>query len=502
VGLSALSLGVIFMPIADMWVGPADNAAARFVRHWLVADGSRVVAFATLSLMAALAYGALRAAERIGFDQLEPPIRAPKPSKRVRSRFALERLMMWRQGGQPLFFLFSVLLIGAVGVFFVRPPSELPPALLRSVAGFVIYLGALQTIALAGRAARGDLLARSFLAALPLSPHQVLDGKARALRTLLLPIYLLLALLVVISGWYGELDQTYRLLLSLASLYIVVSGAVSVAFLSTGIGVPVTSGGRASSSFSTTILMLPLFSTVMAPNAWLATTAFIAMAAVSWESRRAARLSVRWLDDPADDVERETTVWRALLAMNGFLAVQALSDRSLQLFALAPGYRVTIALGGAALLLALLTWWNEGRLRSPRFWPSRAWYWPLGVLSGAASGLLACVLPGAAVLVPSANGSERIALMLTLIVIAPLAEEYFFRGWLQRAIGADLPATWKRWAFVLGAVAFALSHVGSHGLAQLVLGLLAGALYARSGGLWPGIVAHAAHNGVLLFLAK
>jgi len=35
-----------------------------------------------------------------------------------------------------------------------------------------------------------------------------------------------------------------------------------------------------------------------------------------------------------------------------------------------------------------------------------------------------------------------------------------------------------------------------------VLGLLTGALYAFGGGLWPAILAHAVHNGVVLLAAS
>jgi membrane protease YdiL (CAAX protease family) len=43
---------------------------------------------------------------------------------------------------------------------------------------------------------------------------------------------------------------------------------------------------------------------------------------------------------------------------------------------------------------------------------------------------------------------------------------------------------------------------GSYGVPQLVLGLCAGALYALGGGLWPAILAHAIHNGVVLLVAQ
>ena len=84
------------------------------------------------------------------------------------------------------------------------------------------------------------------------------------------------------------------------------------------------------------------------------------------------------------------------------------------------------------------------------------------------------------------------------VVAAPLAEETFSRGWLQNAIADDLPPSRRRWAFAIAALAFALSHVGTYGVPRLVLGLVAGALFAAFGGLGPGMLAHAVHNGVVV----
>jgi membrane protease YdiL (CAAX protease family) len=339
-----------------------------------------------------------------------------------------------------------------------------------------------------------------------MAPHQVLDGKARALRLMLVPILLLLAILAFTSVAHGDGSGTYRIVLSLVGLYALVDGAVSIAFLSTGIGVMGLGGAQSSTGYSTQILMLPLFATVLAPNEWSATTACIATLAVSAESVRAARLSVRWIDDPADDVERETTVWRALLAASAFFATQALSYRILSLFGMPMGYTLALAFASSAVLLAVLTWRNDARIERPRFLPKHPVYWLLGAAAGVGSGLLAREF---AKLIPQPtdaanidfNGGELVAMALMMTVAAPLVEEYFFRGWLQRAIAADLPVGKKQWAFALGASAFALAHFGTYGVPQLVLGLLAGALFAWGGGLWPCIVAHAAHNAVVLWNA-
>jgi membrane protease YdiL (CAAX protease family) len=177
------------------------------------------------------------------------------------------------------------------------------------------------------------------------------------------------------------------------------------------------------------------------------------------------------------------------------------------LFDMPMGYTLALAFAFSAVLLALLTWRNDARIARPRFLPSKPVYWLLGALAGTGSGLLAREF---AKLIPRPTdtpnlefgGGELVAMGVMMTIIAPLVEEYFFRGWLQRAIAADLPAAKKHWAFAIGASAFALAHFGTYGVPQLILGLLAGWLFARGGGLWPSILAHALHNGVVLLLGE
>ncbi len=506
IALSIVSMLGIFAPTVPFDVADERSFTVRFAQAWIGPSPSLVALFGAFALLAAFAYRAAAAAERFGYDQLDPQMRAPKPALRSRDRVALERVMMLRDGGRALLILYGALICLAVWFVAIDPPNQLPARILLFAAGFVVYLGAIQTIGQAGRAARADQNARSFLAALPLSPHEVLDGKTRALRLLLAPVVVLLTLLSGASALHADPSNTYRILLTMVALIVIVEGAVSIAFLSTGIGV-IGIGGVQTTGFSTQILMLPLLATLLAPNDWSATTSFIAVVAVTFESRRAARMNVRWIDDPADDVERETTVWRALLAASAFFAVQALSFQILSLFSLSMGYALALSFATSAVLLAVLTWRNDSRIARPRFMPNRAWYWPAGIAAGLASGLLArefAKLIPAPVdeSTPEFAGAELVALGVTMTVIAPLVEEYFFRGWLQRAVEGELPPDKKRWAFVIGAIAFALAHFGTYGVPQLVMGLLAGWLFARGGGLWPCILAHALHNGVVLALTR
>ena len=85
------------------------------------------------------------------------------------------------------------------------------------------------------------------------------------------------------------------------------------------------------------------------------------------------------------------------------------------------------------------------------------------------------------------------------VIVAPVAEEFFFRrvlqGWLEKAWGA-IPAVG------ISAVLFGLAHVGQ-GLAWVplvVFGAVAGYLARQTGSIVPGIALHALFNAASLAL--
>ena len=88
----------------------------------------------------------------------------------------------------------------------------------------------------------------------------------------------------------------------------------------------------------------------------------------------------------------------------------------------------------------------------------------------------------------------RIIGFLVIVVLAPVAEEVFFRGFL-------LPAFAQRWGFLGGATLvsglFAVSHVAPGALLPaFVSGLLFAWLYRRTGSLWNCCLAHGAQNAL------
>ncbi|HEX2677810.1 MAG TPA: CPBP family intramembrane glutamic endopeptidase, partial [Polyangiales bacterium] len=506
--LSVTGMIVAFSPLESV-LHHAPRWSRAVAHAWLRQPSGLAGLYVMVLATSALAYFALLGAERVGFDRLEPQRRAPKAAKHTRDRAALEWQMLLRHGGRAAMIVVSIAAVALIVPMLRLFGREMPSGVLSFVAGAAVYMGGVQAIAQAGRAAHSDAMARSFLAVLPLSPHQVLEGKARALRKMLSPTLLLLAVLAGVALWHGDGSEAFRVVLAVASLYVMADGAISVAFLSAGVGVTAIGGGQPGSSFSAQLLMMPVLATIIVTTDWAAAIAFVAVCAVTWEARRAAKRSVRWLDDPSDDAERETSVWRALLAATAFFALQAITFQLLDLGDIPAGYRLAGAYAAGSALLALLTWRNGERFQRPRWGTNKLVCWPLAALGGGASALAALQLvklfppPSAAAnseLQASMGTGESLAVLATMTIAAPLIEEYFFRGWLQQAIEADLPANKKRWAFVLSAVAFALAHIGSYGIPQLVLGLIAGALFMYGGGLLPGMLAHAVHNGVVALL--
>lgn len=96
---------------------------------------------------------------------------------------------------------------------------------------------------------------------------------------------------------------------------------------------------------------------------------------------------------------------------------------------------------------------------------------------------------------------ELAIVLIGVSLAAPLGEELFFRGFLQRGLGLHHGAPR---AIVVTALVFSIFHLDPVGLAaRFELGVLFGLLAWRGGSLWPAIGAHSANNLIssVLFLA-
>lgn len=84
-------------------------------------------------------------------------------------------------------------------------------------------------------------------------------------------------------------------------------------------------------------------------------------------------------------------------------------------------------------------------------------------------------------------------IVLAVVVAAPMGEEFFFRGFLQRALTRSAVPPVR--AVVITAAIFSAFHLDPVGfLARVELGVLFGLLLLYTGSLWPAVAAHAANN--------
>lgn len=482
--------------------------------HAILAGRSLLVLLGCLVVLGLVGALGIRTAERIGYDRIDVvPTRklAAVASARL-DLVRIEGVLAKREpGGRWLAlgaFLYTLATSGgllAISRFSKSFPHDASSAFVRSLGYVAIFAGFAVVQARATRMVTRDASARAMLAPLPIGPNDLLRGKTRALllQALLVasPYFLLLAM-PVDTGL--RLEVLWRGSAAVMALMLAASATVAVAFLTQGLGGMKMLGGNV--GIETTLVAMPLLAVAAAPYLWSAGVSLACLGMLAFEARRSALRVVRWIDD-ADDFERETPVWRALLVFAAFQAAQTLGRRAMSLAPVDEHMQSAAAYTLAALVLVALT--AHGRRGLPRMRPLPAKHASLWMVVSVVAGLLSGALAVGyrqllrhfhVTLGASAQDTDtRIVIASVLIVLAPLVEEIFFRGWLQNAVEDDLPPA-RRWgAPLLSAFACAAVRPPLSFAPALLLGLVCGLLYARSRAVGPCVAAHAVHVSVTLF---
>jgi uncharacterized protein len=98
----------------------------------------------------------------------------------------------------------------------------------------------------------------------------------------------------------------------------------------------------------------------------------------------------------------------------------------------------------------------------------------------------------------NSNLQDKLLLILTAVVIAPISEELVFRGYI---FGVLRRYAGRWWAMVISASVFAAIHAHIPSLAGLfVLAVALTLVYEGAGSLWASILMHALFNGITVIL--
>lgn len=104
------------------------------------------------------------------------------------------------------------------------------------------------------------------------------------------------------------------------------------------------------------------------------------------------------------------------------------------------------------------------------------------------------------------SGGDRIIAFITLVVIAPIAEEIIFRGWLYGKVRGELNGKMPEWAGILisalaVSILFGVVHLQWNvGINVFCLSLVLCALREVTGTIYAGILTHMIKNGVAFYL--
>jgi len=94
------------------------------------------------------------------------------------------------------------------------------------------------------------------------------------------------------------------------------------------------------------------------------------------------------------------------------------------------------------------------------------------------------------------NGIGIALFAIIAIVVAPLAEETFFRGFLFQGVRKRLKFAW---AAIISAAVFSVAHLSPSGLVPIfILGLMLAWLFNKTKSIWPCIIVHCAYNSIAL----
>lgn len=234
---------------------------------------------------------------------------------------------------------------------------------------------------------------------------------------------------------------------------------------------------------------------------------------IAWSLERSAVERLRWIVDPDGDPLAAARAWPALAAFATALLAQLVAMEFCGSVA-HTSMAVGILAGYGAFALAVLppSWrgWRREALAA-RWSAARAV--GVGVALGAVNFALTLGLmrllrgvggghgSASAAAIAGASGPTRWALALVAAAVAPVAEEVYFRGWLQHALRRDLPERLGRWSFAVTALVFAVMHAGEPWGPVLAAGLAAGALLEASGRLSAPLAFHVTSNALGVIVA-
>jgi membrane protease YdiL (CAAX protease family) len=235
----------------------------------------------------------------------------------------------------------------------------------------------------------------------------------------------------------------------------------------------------------------------------------VVLGLLSAAMRQKQQAELSWLTEPVETPPKRLYAMHGLLAVLSFLFIRDAAQIGLALAQFNVPQILTIAFCGSALIVGVISWlWARRTGIAVLPATSAAPVWRPLVLSLIVTCLTGLVwisvlrhfqvLGSASVNLFSASGGYESWLMAGMIIlVAPLFEEWVFRGLLYQS----LRRTWGVAASVgLSSLLFTVIHPLESSVAVLVLGIVTALLVEKTGRLWPSMLVHMGYNAFVMGL--
>ncbi len=272
-------------------------------------------------------------------------------------------------------------------------------------------------------------------------------------------------------------------------------------------------------TFRRSAMLLPLLTTsgvstaIATADLWQQVVMFVmllVLRAAVWQQQQ---FELAWLSEPVEVPPKRLSAIHGIGAYFGFSTLQGLFTGVLKKLDVDESLQFSGAYVGAALIVGLISWrWMRShQFRLFQTAPTAPVARPLAIAIGATCSVALILVGALRHFLPERGGSlvfagtpsapnalgSWLAITAVVVLLAPLFEEWIFRGLLFQSLRRSYSA-WS--SIVLSAIFFAAIHPLLSLPGVLTLGLANAWIVERTGRLWPAIVVHIIYNATVVAL--
>jgi len=254
---------------------------------------------------------------------------------------------------------------------------------------------------------------------------------------------------------------------------------------------------------------------VHAGDVWMLCVQLVLLGALDVSVWQKLRVELPWLTEPAEDPPPRLYLMHGLLAAFGYFALQGMGMMISIQSGASPAAALPVASALSAGVVALIAFWQLTR-RKVKIFPETRAPWRHAVPYALAGWGAACAfgwawlqgleqMPWAAeqlqwsrAAAKSLHGTaEWLGLAALAVVVAPVSEEFIFRGLVYHGLRRT-HGCW--WSLLWSSLFFTAVHPPLSSVAVFCLAAVNAWLMERTGRLWLCVAVHAGYNAFMLWL--